>query len=144
MLLQVKTTHWGQLPWRLCISGHHDSDIARAGLRKCRAQCRKASVSWFCTGQHVGAGCVGECRYISVLFIVTALPELPMPKDLTQHHIMTKRFFDPAYSGHHRGLDFFKGRFPIQSEKSKSQSSQAGHQDDPHDVALHEEASRFV
>lgn len=38
--IQLKTEHWKLLPWSIAVVGHHDVDVARAGLRKCRAMFR--------------------------------------------------------------------------------------------------------
>jgi len=34
--ISLKTEHWKLLPWALAVIGHHDIDIARAGLRRCK------------------------------------------------------------------------------------------------------------
>ena len=34
--IQLKTQHWKLLPWSLAVVSHHDIDVARAGLRRCR------------------------------------------------------------------------------------------------------------
>lgn len=34
--IQLKTEHWKLLPWSIAVVGHHDIDVARAGLRVCK------------------------------------------------------------------------------------------------------------
>ena len=58
MLLQVKTTHWGQLPWRLCISGHHGT-----------AEMQRAISQSICFLVLHGSTCWGGlCRGVSMHF----------------------------------------------------------------------------
>lgn len=38
--ITLKTEHWKLLPWSLAVIGHHDVDIARSGLRRCREMYR--------------------------------------------------------------------------------------------------------
>jgi len=43
--IQVKTHHWEELPWALAVSGHHDVEVARAGLRRLRDKFLKTETS---------------------------------------------------------------------------------------------------
>lgn len=38
--ISVKTEHWKLLPWSIAVVAHHDIEVARSGLRRCREQYR--------------------------------------------------------------------------------------------------------
>ena len=71
MLMHIKTAHWEQLPWKLCVAGHHDAEVARAGLRACRTLYREAAVSCPCQ-YDIGS----VCFVMKVLLELACFPGL--------------------------------------------------------------------